>query len=1038
MNTLILLFIGLFAVSALIITSVVINKRKRRREAEADEQRRKAELEALEHKLKAMEDKIAAQTRELEDREDTLKKETEALIREREDVATIRKQLNTEAERIEEERAILDATVQEHLTKEKQLQDIVAEQKVKYEQLAALEENLKRTSEELTEKDLKLAALKEEIEGLAAVLMKEKEELDSRDSELETLQDKLKSEREEMEHKIIEEKKNLAEERATALKSARESLDKIVLLEAELEARAYDLKALEDNIAAQKEEIEVRAAALIKEKEEQDARDAGLKALQDKLKPERDKLEQWANELREFHERLTSKEKSLYSHESKLKILEDDLQKKREVVIKLLTKLSGERENIENEKRSLEEKSDEIARGKSALIECDRSLKSKEEETCRETQEEQERKADDESQEKAEKGPLPPDKKGGRPRGLTDRIDQERETKPRSLRPEIVCWKEGWSWVIGIEVPEELESLRVTQNEELLEQDNIDESRYRLKQADGIVKFTWTEGDKVLSLMESKRNYLIFKMRKNWKEPGRLVQRSTIGYYLIVAPQEWERDKEISGIAPVNPERTQLEGYKAHFFYKEQKWNNAIGFITANGERIRVESGSPRFQLVGNEINDASEDMGPLFGGPPPLIQTLDGKGWSDVGVIVVGEEGRGRNRWRTQFVPQVDVKEQKLTEELTHRHGGWYFVRIYNNDGNLLESMDFRFLTSLNDVCIENSNFLPDQNGYDNVTVRFLHQTDCKVELINKDTHHTLEIQIENGQTIVIIPPKLDCDKTHWILRNGNAEIEVTVLIERIWWALGMLGMIPTDWVDKPINLSCKDFTAITERALWLRFPRPLFTRRIDVGFDRSKIRSYQVEVEKKDLAIPLRDFCDAEEIQNPRHECFFQLFIDSQDKTYSAPLLQVPISFHCKNCKFVTNSEQEARSHLVDHLSDLIPHLRYEELRQIFGESLPHTIYKCSYCNYYISSHDPRNPTSTICSHIEDECQKAVRENGIIKKRFSVVSDVNEIRENVITNLPRIFRCRVCSKEFQGDNIELRTIHLQEKHKKELFEIL
>ena len=496
--------------------------------------------------------------------------------------------------------------------------------------------------------------------------------------------------------------------------------------------------------------------------------------------------------------------------------------------------------------------------------------------------EEARKRAEGESQQRKQeahgKEHLPPSKRGGRPRGLIEQPGREQTpgAKSRSLNPEIVCWNEGWRWIVGIEVPEELETLSVIQNEELLEQDNTDESRYRLKHAEGAVKVAWSGGEKDIPLVGARRNYFIFKMRKGWKGLGRLVRHPTTGYYLAIVPQEWNRDEEVSAHAPDAPQSVQVDGYKAHFFYQEQ--NTAIGFITANGERIRVESGGPRFQLVGKEIDDASDDRGFLFGGQLPRVQTLNEKGWSDVGVIVVGEEGGGRNRWRTQFVPQADVKEQKLPEEISSRCGGWYFVRIYDNKDNLLESMDFRFLKALNDIRVESSDFLPGLNGYDSVTAQFLHQTDCKAELMDEDIQHALEIRRESDYTIVTIPPKPNCDKTHWILRDGDAEIEVTVLVERIWWAFGVMGVAPTDWVDRLIILSRKDFTAITDKALWVRFPRLRFVRKINVGFDRAKSLPFQVEMDKKEITIPLRDFCDAEEIENRQEESMIMIWVQPE----------------------------------------------------------------------------------------------------------------------------------------------------------------
>lgn len=613
---------------------------------------------------------------------------------------------------------------------------------------------------------------------------------------------------------------------------------------------------------------------------------------------ERQRLEEKRRKDEEERKRLEEEEQQKAAEEAHR---EEDEEQKR--LADELEKAEEEHKRVEEEKRrraqeeqllkTEKEVQERAEKEELKLLEAEGQRREEERQKAEEERKRVKEVAQQKTEEVRGRERRPPLKRGGRPRGSTKRRDMEQTpgTKPSSLKPEIVCWNEGWRWIVGIEMPEELETLSVAQNEELLAQDNIDESLYRLRHAEGGVKVTWTGGQKDIPLVGAGRNYLIFKMRKDWKGLGRLIRHPTTGYYLTIVPQEWKRDEEVSDSASVNPESVQVDGYKAHFFCQEQDGNIAIGFVNANGERIQVESGYPRFQIVGREIEDASEDMGPLFGEQLPRIQTLDEKGWRDIGVIVVGEEGRGKNRWRMQSVPQVGAKEQKLPEEIANRRGGWYFVRIYDNDDNLSESMDFRFLTALNDIRMESSDFLPGPNGYDNVSVQFLHQTNCKVELKDEDTQHSLEIRSESDLTIVTVPPKPDCDKSHWILRDGDAEIEVTVLVERIWWAFGVMGVTPTDWVDKPITLSRKDFTAITDKALWVRFPRLRFVRKIDVGFERTKSRSYQVEVEKKDIAIPLRDFCDAKEIENRGKECRLIIWVQPEGaKPDEAVIAKVP----------------------------------------------------------------------------------------------------------------------------------------------------
>jgi len=603
-----------------------------------------------------------------------------------------------------------------------------------------------------------------------------------------------------------------------------------------------------------------------REAEEEVVRKAEREAKERAEEKERQKLEENRRKAEEEHRRV-EEEAQQKAKEKEQRRLADELQETEE-----------ERKRIEEEKRRRaqeEEQRQKTEKEELKQIEVEGQRYKEEPRKVEEEHKRVEEEAEQKIEETRGRGRRLPLKRGRRPRGSTKRheIGQTPGTKPRSLKAEIVCWNEGWRWIIAVEVPEGLETVSVAQNGKLLEYGSTDELRYLLKHAEGTVKVTWAEGEKDIPLVGAGRDHLIFKMRKEWKGLGRLVKRPSTGYYLAIVPQEWKRDEEVSGPAPDAPESVQLEGYKAHFFYQEQ--NTVIGFISGNGKRIRVESGGPRFQLVGREIGDASEDMGPLFGEQTPSVGMIAEQGWSDVGVLVVGEEGGGQDKWRMQFVPQVGAEEQKLPEEIAERRGGWYFVLIYDNNDDLLESMDFGFMAALKDIRMESLDFLPGPNGYENVTVQFLHQTDCKVELMDEDTRHVLEVRRESGQTIVTVPPKQDCDKTHWIFRDGDAEVEVTVLVERIWWAFGAMGAAPTDWTDKPITLFRKDFTAITGKALWVRLPRPRFVRKINVGFDLTRSRSYQVEVEKKEIAIPLRDFCDAEEIGNRQEEARMMIWV-------------------------------------------------------------------------------------------------------------------------------------------------------------------
>lgn len=481
----------------------------------------------------------------------------------------------------------------------------------------------------------------------------------------------------------------------------------------------------------------------------------------------------------------------------------------------------------------------------------------------------------------------PPIRRGGRPRDATRALEQverqEPETKPHRPRPEIVCWKEGWNWILAAEVPEDLledPGLSVLQDEAPLTPDESYEGRYRLKRLLGKVNVRSSKDEVPIEIdLVEEKYYLLFRLVGHHERRGRRARQATSGSYLVVVPDGWERDEEVSGPPPVNPEPVSIDGYWAHFFYLSRDDARKIAFVTPGGEKIEIETGAARFELVGTLLNDSSEDVGPLFGGGPPRIRALHEQGWRNVGTVVVGEEGGGKKRWRTQFSPDRDRVEQHLPDEVAKRGGGWYFVRIYDTNDDLVESLDFRFMSTLEEIRVSDHPFLPVTKGHTVVDVEFLHESGCEVRL-TEGLADGLQIAHEDQKTSVTIPPNPAWDETHWIVgARGGPQVEVTVLVERVWWAAGEENTVPSEWTDKPLTLSRGCFAATSKKALWLRFPRPRWVDKVDVGFDRLKSRPYRVEVGKRELAIPLRDFGDSVEIGDRQQEYQFKVWDDAKD---------------------------------------------------------------------------------------------------------------------------------------------------------------
>lgn len=660
-----------------------------------------------------------------------------------------------------------------------------------------------------------------------------------------------------------------------------------------------------------------------------------------------------------------------------------------------------------------------------------------EDETQQKAEEEEHLKA------KAESKRLEPDKRGGRPRTSTqDRERQDaQETKQRRPKPEIVCWKRERQWIVGVEVPEDLlgnSNLTVLQNAFPLIQDESNEGCWRLEKACGEVVVHWSEGEIVrqanITLGE---DYLLFKLSGQNQNQGRRVECPSSGLYLVIVPDNWMRDVTLSGPPWVEPEAVSLAGYQAHFYNIEKVGDRKIAFRTPEREPVVIESRTSLFELVGTRLNDASEEMGPLFGERPPRIRAFDDRTWRETVTIVVGEEGSGRRRWRTQFSPVPDRMEQDLPLEIVDRKGGWYFLRIYDANYNLVESADFRFIVGLKEIKVHQPPPFPPETGHAPVPIELSHEPNCFVQSAD-GLEAVVQIQYNDDKTktILTIPPDSAYDETHWYagLQDGP-KVKVTILVERLWWTEGQEDTAPSVWTDRPLALSSDDFAATSRKAVWLRFPRRRWIDEILMGFEEPGARRYPIKVMEKTIAIPLREFGDAQEVRDVGVTPL-NLWIRDQAVTHTVTLCELVVRIGCKLCDFMSFAEEDMFCHIESvHINELFRPLTYQEMRDSFP-SLPPAIYQCSYCDFYIKSDDPVNPTTTICRHIES-CPKVDRSSGPVTVRFSVIDDVDEIREKVegLSTLRRIYECNLCGDHLeevtQSDMIQ----HLIENHRSALY---
>lgn len=454
------------------------------------------------------------------------------------------------------------------------------------------------------------------------------------------------------------------------------------------------------------------------------------------------------------------------------------------------------------------------------------------------------------------------------------------ETKQRRPKPEIVCWKRERQWIPAVEVTEGLlenSDLAVLQDGSPLPEDESREACLRLGRASGEVVVRWNqdEAPREARIPLGEENYLLFKLSGQNQNQGRNVKSPSSGSYLVMVPDDWERDDTLSGPPPAAPEPVSLAGYKAHFFELEKDDDGKIAFRAPTGKSFVIESQALQFELVGSRLNEASGDKGPLFGEKPPQIRAPDNQGWKDVGTIVVGEEGSGKGKWLQSFSPIPRGTRQDLPSEVAARKGGWYFLRFYDTNDDLLDSLDFRFICALKEIRILQPSPLPSEDGHRAVRVEFLHELGCSVQPPDGVTN--IQIEREDYKTILTIPPDPTHDKTRWLVGpEGGPQVEVTILVERLWWGIGEEHNEPSEWGDQAFTLSRDDFAATSKKALWLRLPRRHWVDKVLVGFEQPKARPYDVKVTEKTIAVPFREFGDSKEMGDLTKEHSLKVWLE------------------------------------------------------------------------------------------------------------------------------------------------------------------
>jgi hypothetical protein len=620
---------------------------------------------------------------------------------------------------------------------------------------------------------------------------------------------------------------------------------------------------------------------------------------------------------------------------------------------------------------------------------------------------------------------VPPEKRrGGFSRGNThggnsaEQIERKSSFRPK---PEIVCWKRGHEWVVAVDVSDSVSASGIGWVRQCgidLKEDERKARNYVLHTLDADVEVQFLDSAQPVRISLPEAGPLLFELTGDGRKRGRMVKSISArpsAAYLAIVPHSWSRNERIAGDAHTYPEPVFQQEYLAHYFIKNVDEPFLIAFYNSAKETVIIGSDGPQFYLVGREVRDASDDMGPLFCGEPPRI-AIQNAAWSDVGTIVIGALDQDQG-WQKGFKPDLNVAEQLLPSEVLERKVGAYFLRFYDHEDTKIYTLNFRFVAGLQGILHPNVSFFPTENGHLPQTFEIQHNAGYQVSPVGED-FDTFGVQCTDDKTTFTIPPRPDCDHTEWLLYHvGNPaqRVNLSILLERLWWAVSEENNPPHDWQDKPIALRYSDLRASSTKALWLRFPKGFSQKNVSVGFSNYKSRSYAIRQNDAFpyLVVPTRDFCGYEEVEQPGEVPLFLQLASHSDTPLR--IANVTTEIQCKDCERRFPTLDILVDHCVrEHIDEYIKPLSYEQMRHDLPD-LPHKIYKCSYCGYIVGADNSRDPESTIYNHVSRDCTKAPLIEAKKRVKFRVVEDVDEIRSDFIKTLPYIYLCNFCGERIR-----------------------
>jgi len=610
----------------------------------------------------------------------------------------------------------------------------------------------------------------------------------------------------------------------------------------------------------------------------------------------------------------------------------------------------------------------------------------------------------------------------------------------------LVCFKGiDRMWRIAVELPQgcpRAADVQVSHDGQPLQPTGPDDNRWQLDRLSGSVKATEIRNAGQSWQWEiGPDECLLFKLLEDSAaEEGRLVRVASRGEYLVICPAGWETPRT-SGIQLSPKRNAAVDGYVGYSFHADKDAHPRLEFKNLQRKSVAVHFSARLFTLEGRRAPAVfSECEAQLFLGSPPALRMPDPGSWSQVDEIVLGVAGKGRKKWEEGFKPNPTDSEVRLSGHLAGNWGGWFFARLYDANGLLMDSDHFAFASTLRGINTSGAPVLPGAGGHGEARLEFEHDSGTTIEAFSGGQR--LEARAWNAGTVFTIPPS--CEQVDWqIVRSGEAHLGCITRVDRVRWSLGSERPQPgnIDWTDKPVVATRADFAAASDKVLRIRLPCTNSLRELLAGFTRQTARIFRARAGQREVSVRLGEFAGSGQLDTVGAWAF-SIWISQNGQDSCGAALRVKVDHECRFCAKRFGTDAEARKHAAAHESDFIQEVPYEQI----GEqdyNLP-AFYRCGawYRRHtesdYVMVGDlvrcPRDVWTQVTAHSRfvGRAVRYINQNAAFSHLARPVTFARKL-----TGQPRCpaVRCSKCSTIFCNVRAEEVGEHVFRTHRGELF---